>query len=172
MSADELIDVVDAQDRVLRQATRGDVRRHNLRHRAVYLLVFNAAGQLFVHQRTTTKDIWPGYWDVAVGGVLAAEEGYDDGARRELEEEIGVRDVSLRRLFPLRYEDDTNRVCGVVYSCTCDGTVSLQASEIACGDWMDLDVVIERTQALPFCPDGIEVLRLYLSRLDEARRRQ
>jgi isopentenyldiphosphate isomerase len=172
MSGDELVDVVDEDDRVIRQAPRQQVRRENLRHRAVYVLVFNRNGQLFVHRRTQTKDIFPGYWDVAVGGVLAAGEGYERGARRELREELGIDGVPLRPLFRLRYEDTRNRVAGVVYSCTWDQPVCLQASEIAAGDWVDLDAVIERTQVEPFCPDGLEALRRYLSKLEAARSRE
>ena len=172
MSSDEVVDVVDDADCVVGQALRRDVRLRNLRHRSVYVLVFNSSGQLFVHRRTMTKDIFPGFWDVAVGGVLNAGEEYDDGARRELREELGVDGLALRRLFPLRYDDARNRVAGVVYSCTCDGPFSLQASEIAEGMWMDLDVLLDRTQRDPFCPDSLEALRLYLAKLAAARERR
>jgi isopentenyldiphosphate isomerase len=172
MSGDELVDVIDDADRVIGQAARRDVRRKNLRHRSVYVLVFNAAGQLFVHRRTLSKDVFPGHWDVAVGGVLAAGESYDEGARRELREELGVTGLSLRRLFPVRYDDSRNRVTGVVYSCTSDGPFQLQTSEIAEGRWMDLDVLLDRTQHDPFCPDSLEALRLYLAKLDDARQRR
>jgi isopentenyldiphosphate isomerase len=171
MSGDELVDVVDDTDRVIGQARRQEVRRQNLWHRSVYLLVFNSAGQMFVHRRTMTKDVFPGHWDVAVGGVLNVGESYDDGARRELREELGVEGQSIRRLFPLRYEDACNRVMGVVYSCTCDGPFCLQASEIAEGTWIDLDILLDRTQRDPFCPDSLEALRLYLAKLDAVRHR-
>jgi isopentenyldiphosphate isomerase len=171
MSADELVDVVDEQDRVVTQATRREVRLRNLRHRSVYILVFNSAGQLFVHRRTDTKDIYPGYWDVVVGGVLAAGEDYDRGARREIREELGIERVPLRRLFALRYDDAENRVSGMVYSCLADGVPRLQASEIAVGEWMDLDVVLERVQRDKFCPDGWEALKHYLSKLEAVRNR-
>lgn len=170
MSASELVDVVDEHDRVVRQATRAAIRREALRHRSVYILVFNPAGQLFVHRRTETKDVFPGHWDVAVGGVLVAGETYDAGAQRELEEEIGVA-APVRRLFPLRYEDAANRVCGMVYSCTVDRPLRLQAEEIAAGEWLDLATVIDRMQQQPFCPDGIEAFRLYLAKLEAAARR-
>ena len=172
MSSDEVVDVVDDAGRVVGQALRRDVRLENLRHRSVYVLVFNSSGQLFAHRRTMEKDIFPGFWDVAVGGVLNAGEEYDDGARRELREELGVDGLALRRLFPLRYDDACNRVAGMVYSCTCDGPLSLQASEIAEGMWMDLDVLLDRTQRDPFCPDGLEALRLYLAKLAAVRDRQ
>jgi len=172
MSDDELVDVVDEHDSVLRRAPRSEVRRHNLRHRSVYVLVFNSAGQLFVHQRTQSKDIFPGCWDVAAGGVLNAGEEYDAGAARELREEFGIHGVTLRRLFPLRYDDAANHVLGFVYSCTWDGPLRLQASEVARGEWLDLDVVLERTQRDTFCPDGLEALRLYLAKLQAARDRR
>jgi isopentenyldiphosphate isomerase len=172
MSSDELVDVVDEHDRVVTQAMRREVRLRNLRHRSVYVLVFNSTGQLFVHRRTDTKDIYPGYWDVTVGGVLHAGEEYDGGARRELREEIGIDRVLLRRLFSMNYDDSDNHVSGVVYSCTWDKPLRLQSSEISAGEWMDLDVVIERTQREKFCPDGIEALRRYLSKLEAIRERQ
>jgi isopentenyldiphosphate isomerase len=172
MSGDELVDVVDEQDRVVTQATRREVRLRNLRHRSVYILVFNSVGQLFVHRRTPTKDIYPDHWDVAAGGVLNAGETYDRGAARELREELGIVRAPLRRLFPLRYEDAHTRVVGVVYSCTWDGALRLQPSEVAAGEWIDLDVLLERTQQQQFCPDGIEALRRYLSMLQGLRDRQ
>ena len=165
----DVVDVVDECDRVLTQAAREEVRRRNLRHRSVYTLVFNSAGQLFVHQRTLTKDVYPGFWDATVSGVLAAGEGYDQGARRELREELGITPIGLRRLFPVRYEDDANRVIGMVYSCTAEGPFDLQASEIVAGKWMDLDALVERTQWDRFCPDGLEAFRLYLSKLAAVR---
>ena len=172
MSGDELVDVIDDSDHVIGQARRHDVRCKNLRHRGAYVLVFNTSGQLFVHRRTMTKDVFPGHWDVAVGGVLNAGEDYDEGAMRELREELGVDAVPLRRLFPLRCDDARNRVAGVVYSCTCDGPFRLQASEIAEGMWMDLDILLDRTQHDPFCPDSLEALRLYLAKLEAARHRR
>jgi isopentenyldiphosphate isomerase len=165
MSASELVDVVDADDRVIGRATRAEVRAQKLRHRATYILVFNRRGQLFVHQRTASKDVYPSYFDVAVGGVVGAGESYDEGALRELAEEIGVTSAAPRPILKFQYEDATNQVNGRVYSCLYDGPLTLQADEIASGEWLDLDVVLERTHQQSFCPDGIEALLHYLDRL-------
>jgi isopentenyldiphosphate isomerase len=171
MPDSEPVDVVDEEDRVLRQATRGEVRAQNLRHRAAYVLVFNPTGQLFVHQRTATKDVYPSYYDVAVGGVVAAGESYDAAAQRELAEEMGVVNAALRRVLAFRYDDETNRVNGVLYTCTHGGPIRLQAEEIAGGEWLDLDVTIERIRERPFCPDGVEALCRYLDVLERVRAR-
>jgi isopentenyldiphosphate isomerase len=168
MAAEE-IDVVDADDQVVGRASRPEVRRRRLRHRAVYVLVFNQAGQLFVHKRTASKDLYPSYYDVAIGGVVGAGETYNAAARREVAEEIGVSGADLRCIMPFRFEDETNLVNGMVYSCSHDGAVTLQADEIVSGEWLDLDELLERTHQAPFCPDGLEALFRYLDRLASVR---
>src|SRR5262245_4538972 len=103
MEASELVDIVDADDRVIGHAPRAASRAGKLRHRATYIHVFNSGGQLFVHQRTASKDVYPSYFDVAVGGVVAAGESYDDGARRELAEEVGITAVRPRPILNFRF---------------------------------------------------------------------
>lgn len=168
MSADERIDIVDEDDRVIGQATRGEMRARALRHRCTYILLFNSRNQLYVHQRTETKDVYASYYDVAFGGVVGAGEAYDTAARRELEEEAGVGDVALRQVLSLRYDDGPNHVNGVLYTATWDGPLRLQAGEVQHGRWMDLDAVFELAQREPFCPDGLEALRRYLDVLNDA----
>ncbi len=110
----ELVDVVDDQGRTIDTVTRREVRARHLPHRSTYILVFNRQGHLFIHLRTPTKDVYPSYWDVCVGGVLAAGESYDNGAKREVSEELGL-DVNPARLFPYLYRDCTWVVHGMVY---------------------------------------------------------
>ena len=117
--SDELVDVTDDAGTVIGVATRREMRARNLPHRCTYVLVFNRRGDLFVHQRTATKDVNPSFWDVAAGGVLAAGESFDDSARRALFEELGVA-AAPEPLFPFRYADDRSTV-HVVYRVTHDG---------------------------------------------------
>ena len=163
MNVDELVDVVDEHGRVLSRARRAEVRRLNLRHRSAYVLVFNSERKLFIHRRTLTKDIYPGYWDVAIGGVLLSGEDYGAAAVRELSEELGLVVAALEPLFPFRFEDDQNRVLGHVYRCHSDGPFVLQTSEILEGHWMEMEDVAVRLAEESFCPDGAEVFRLFLS---------
>ena len=162
MSSAELVDVVDAQDRVVGRASRGEVRAHRLRHRATYLLVFNNRGELFIHLRTADKDIYPSYWDVAVGGVVGAGESYDDGARRELAEEVGIRDAVPEALFDFAHEDERNCVNGRVYRVVWDGPLVLQAEEVVRGEWLPPAAVRERMRREPFCPDGVVAFERFL----------
>jgi isopentenyldiphosphate isomerase len=163
VSAAELVDVVDAEDRVVGQATRGEMRARRLRHRATYLLLFNRRGELFVHLRTPTKDVYPSHWDVAVGAVVGAGESYDEGARRELAEEVGIAGVVPEPLFDIHYEDERNQVNGRVFRVTWDGPLTLQREEVVRGEWLPVEVVRQRLTRDPFCPDGVVVLERYLA---------
>ena len=100
----ELVDIIDEAGNTVATVTRRAMRAQRLPHRCTYLLVFNRRGELFIHLRTAQKDVYPAYWDVAVGGVLAAGESFDKGARRELLEELGI-ETEPEPLFPFRYSD-------------------------------------------------------------------
>ncbi|MEM7385020.1 MAG: 16S rRNA (adenine(1518)-N(6)/adenine(1519)-N(6))-dimethyltransferase RsmA, partial [Verrucomicrobiota bacterium] len=74
---DEVFDVVNEEDEVVRQATRKEVHANDLLHRAVHLFVFNKHGELFLQKRSRLKDTHPGAWDSSAAGHLDAGEGYE-----------------------------------------------------------------------------------------------
>ena len=136
-TADEIVDVLDADGRTIGVATRRAMRQQRLPHRCVYLLVFNRRGDLFIHQRTATKDVFPSYWDVAVGGVVAAGESFDLAAEREGYEEIGV-ELTPEPLFPFNYADERTVVFGMVYRAVHDGPFHLQVEEVVRGEFVSV----------------------------------
>jgi len=100
MTMPEWFDVVDAHDRPQRRATRADVHAQCLRHRAIHVWIQNRAGDWLLQLRSMRKDMHPGTWDSACSGHVDAGEGYDEAARRELKEELGVRPAqTLPRLY-------------------------------------------------------------------------
>ena len=159
----ELVDVLDDAGRPVATVTRREMRARRLAHGSTYVLVFNCRGELFVHLRAPDKDVFPGHWDVAIGGVLAAGESFDAGARREAREELGV-DVAPEPLFPLRYADQHTVVHGMVYRARHDGPFQLQREEIVRGEFLALDAVAARAAREPFCPDGLAALAEYRRR--------
>lgn len=159
-AAKELVDVIDAEGRTIGVVTRAEMRARRLPHRCTYILVFNSRGELFVHLRTATKDVFPSHWDVTIGGVLAAGESFDDGARREAREELGV-EVQPKSLFPFRYRDSGTVVHGMVYRVDHDGPFRLQPEEIVRGEFVAPSRVDQRANDEAFCPDGLAVLREY-----------
>jgi isopentenyldiphosphate isomerase len=133
---DELFDVVDENDRVTGQAARRVVHARGWRHRAVHLLVANRAGQVFLHQRSMQKDLFPGVWDSSAAGHVGAGEDYDGTALRELEEEIGCRpERPPQPLFKIEAREETGQEFVWVYRVEAEGPFTLQKEEIERGDW-------------------------------------
>ena len=158
---DELVDVIDEQGRTVGTVTRRQMRGRRLPHRCTYVLVFNRRGELFIHLRTATKDVYPSHWDVAVGGVLAAGETFDRGAERELREELGAQ-AALEALFPFRYADERTVAQAMAYRAVHDGPFRLQPEEIVRGEFVAPEEVPARAARARFCPDGLAVLAEYL----------
>jgi isopentenyldiphosphate isomerase len=159
---EEIVAIVDENNHLIGSVPRSEMRAKGLPHRAAYILVFNSIGRLYVQKRTLSKDIYPGYYDVAVGGVVAAGESYEESARRELEEEMGIRDVSLTHLFDFFHQDAGNRVWGRAYSCVYDGDIILQEEEVESGGFQNLEAVLESSRYESYTPDGLYVLCRYL----------
>lgn len=154
---DELIARYDESGAVLGVVTRSRMRAEGLWHAATAVLVRSSDGErVYVHRRSPDKDVYPGMWDCWAGGVVAAGESPDEGARRELAEELGVTGVPPRPVFGFRYERGTVRYHGFAYEVAWDGPVVHQESEIVAGEWMALDRLRARLADpdWPFVPDG------------------
>jgi len=160
-STEEWVDIVDDNDRVVATATRAEMRAGNLLHRAVYVFVLNGRGEVFVHRRTPTKDVYPGYCDVTIGGVVGAGESYDAAAERELAEELGVVGAPIARLGDIRYADEGTRICGMVYLTRHDGPFVLQAEEITSGGFVPFAEAQRIAREERCCPDAVAVLEAY-----------
>lgn len=161
MKPEETVQIVDRQNRKTLQLPRSLMRSRRLTHRACYILVFNDRHQLFLQKRTRSKDIYPGYWDVAAGGVVLADESYEESAARELAEELGVTGTPLGFLFDHYFADQSNCVWGRIFACRHNGPFLLQESEVESGMFIAVDEALRLSGREPFTPDGVEILRRY-----------
>lgn len=86
----DLLPVVDESDRVIGIAPRREIHLNKLLHRAVHVGVFDAQGRLWLQKRSRDKDTFGGYWDLSATGHVDLDESYDEAAKRELREELGL----------------------------------------------------------------------------------
>ncbi|MDX1527803.1 MAG: NUDIX hydrolase YfcD [Gammaproteobacteria bacterium] len=158
----ESVIIVDDRNRVIGAAPREEMRRMRLPHRATFILVFDARDQLLVQKRTLTKDLYPGYFDLAAGGVVVEGESYDQSAQREAEEELGIRGTPLEPQLDFYFEDSGNRCFGRVYACVCEGPFRLQPEEVVSVEFRPLNEVLGGAVA-PVTPDTLEALKRYIA---------
>ncbi|MEU7473196.1 NUDIX domain-containing protein [Streptomyces sp. NPDC044984] len=168
MSAEEIIDIVDENDRVVGRSPRGEAYARGLRHRCAFILVRDAGGRIFVHRRTPAKQVFPSLYDMFVGGVVGAGEGYDEAALREAEEELGVSGLPRPEyVFTFLYDDGAGRSWwSAVYEVRCDRPVRPQAEEVAWWDFLSEAELERRLGEWEWTPDGLaayERLRAYRS---------
>ena len=141
--AAELVVEVDDDGNVLRVVTRAEMRAQRLKHRCTYVVVMTPDEQVWVHRRADWKDIAPGWWDLAFGGVCDVGEPWAASAARELEEEAGlvVDEAALEDLGAVAHSDEYGSIVGRAY--------------------------VVRTDAEPVCNDGevVELDRVPLAEL-------
>ncbi|MBD3155816.1 MAG: NUDIX domain-containing protein [Candidatus Aenigmarchaeota archaeon] len=86
----ELLCVVDDEDNIVGKATRKECHSKKLRHRTAGAFVFNKNWELFITQRSDTKDMEPSLWSLSCGGHVEHGDSYEETARKELEEELEI----------------------------------------------------------------------------------
>jgi isopentenyldiphosphate isomerase len=159
----ELIAWVDREDQPIGALPRAELRERGLIGRGTYILLFNSAGELCVHRRTLSKAVYPGYWDVAAGGMVQADESYELSAARELEEELGVCGVPLIAHERFFFDQPDNRLWCAVFSAVWDGPLKLQPEEVLEARFINIDQVLSETAEKPYCPDSLAALKRYLA---------
>ena len=109
-------------------------------HRAFSLLIFNAAGELLIQQRSACKRLWPLYWSNSCCSHPRSTETMESAIHRRLHEELGLR-CALHFLFKFQYQaqfDATgaeNELCSVFIGCSTDA-VKINAQEIHAWRWV------------------------------------
>ena len=79
------------EDNEIGKVLRSEMRENHFRHRGVIILIFNSKKEMLFQRRSMEKDVFPGYYGTGAGGVVSYGEDYDISAKREIEEELGIR---------------------------------------------------------------------------------
>ena len=90
---------------------RGELIPAGCYHLVIHFCLFNHEGKLLCQRRSITKNTYPLFWDVTVGGAALAGEDSQQAAHREVLEEIGL-DIDFSNVQPdftnvfIEYIDD------------------------------------------------------------------
>ena len=131
-----MIDIVDESDEIIGQKERDLVHKDGDWHRVAHVWVFNSKGEVLCHKRAKAKKLFPGLWDVIIGGHLDSGESYEKAAIRELKEEVDI-ETDIDNLVELGMwkgvanpTEPNNRECVKIFAFKYDGVIeSLRPEE-------------------------------------------
>jgi len=95
-----IIEIVDESDKVIGKKVKDLVHKDGDWHRVAHVWVCNSKGEVLCHKRADCKKLFPGLWDMIVGGHIDVGESYKQAAIREAAEEIGI-EIKGERLVEL-----------------------------------------------------------------------
>ena len=104
----EMVDVVDMHNNVIGEAPRKGIHEKHLLHRAAHIFLVDSSGRLWIEKRGKTVDTNPGYYDSSAAGHVSKGETYDEGARREVLEELGIEGLELKPVRTIDAAPETN----------------------------------------------------------------
>lgn len=94
----EILDIINSDDQVIGQATRGEIYEKKLMFRVAHVMVRNSKWD-FLLQRRAAHISSPLYWTISAGGHVHAGETYEEAAIRELAEEVWIRASEVREIW-------------------------------------------------------------------------
>lgn len=106
----ESFDIVNRNDEVIGcilEESSNEVKPNQLRF--INILIQNEEGKILVPKRSANRKIFPNCYDFSVGGHVNSGETYEQAAYRELEEELGIKNVRLKKVAYFNpYTSDSN----------------------------------------------------------------
>lgn len=129
----EILDIVDKNDKVIGQARRKEVHKDKrLIHRSIGVAIFNRRGEIFLQQRSKTKDTDPLLWTISCSGHLKKGDDYFVAAIRELQEELGIK-VEIKPVVKYLCSAPQETEMVMLFQGEAEGPFQLNKSEILQG---------------------------------------
>lgn len=145
ISSGEVVDVYDVQKRITgKTIPRSDFFENNgILRLVIHCCVFNSKGELLIQQRSANKKTGANLWDFSASGQVMAGESSQDGACRELEEELGfVEKITSAPVFTKIFFNSYNDYYIIWKDCDLN-SIRLQKDEVQSVKWASRDCVLE-----------------------------
>lgn len=146
---DEMLDIVDSNNKVIGQELRSKTFKKGLLHRAANIFIFNSEGKVFLQRRSSKVHKYPLFWDMSAGEHVKVGESIKDAATRGVKEELGIS-ISLKKVIPLHHiksgmADKKDQLVDnelvETYQGLFDGQIKLDLNEVAEGKFFSIKEV-------------------------------
>ncbi len=144
----EEVVVVNENDEIIGTMPKDEAHKNGVPHRIAVTYVENTSGQILVQIRMS------GSLDHSSAGHVEVGESYEDAARRELEEELGIKDVDLAYIGKGSSDENYGHDGGHrvhffhVFRCKAEPG-QIQQDEVSGIYWADPEEVLKEMQIEP-----------------------
>ncbi len=151
---EERLDILDRFGNLTgKSETKTTIKKQGIWHHTVHIWMLNENNQLLLQKRAANKSLYPGLWDISVGGHIRSGETKESAAIREIAEEI-LLDIPEDRLnyqYSIRnckMDDDgieiraINHIFTVILD-TSNDNYAVDNEEVQDLKWVELDELDE-----------------------------
>ena len=141
----------------------GEVRYHIV----CDILIRHRDGDFLLTLRDSRKEMYPGCWEASAGGSALAGETPEEGARREMQEETGLKAEKLELISITRKSDSRSVVYAFIAMVdAAKDSVMLQEGETVDYQWMKLSALRKMIRDEPVLAIQYPRYKPYLDTLD------
>ena len=131
------------------------------------ILIRHRDGDFLLTLRDSRKEMYPGCWEASAGGSALAGETPEEGARREMQEETGLKAEKLELISITRKPDSRSAVYAFIAMVdAAKDSVMLQEGETVDYQWMKLSSLRKMIRDEPVLAIQYPRYKPYLDTLD------
>ena len=131
------------------------------------ILIRHRDGDFLLTLRDSRKEMYPGCWEASAGGSALAGETPEEGARREMQEETGLKAEKLELISITRKPDSRSVVYAFIAMVdAAKDSVMLQEGETVDYQWMKLSALRKMIRDEPVLAIQYPRYKPYLDTLD------
>ena len=130
----EILNLINEQDELIGKVERDKAHAEGLWHRRATVFVFNSKNELLIQKRSSNMS-WPNTWCGSASGHVLFNESYEEAAKRELKEEIGI-DAEIKYIGKIT--EQSKAPAGEIenehhhlFTCNSDGPFDIQQEELS-----------------------------------------
>ncbi|MBI4210835.1 MAG: NUDIX domain-containing protein [Candidatus Diapherotrites archaeon] len=127
---EEILDVINEKNEVIRQAPRSEVEAKGLLYRTAEIIVF-MEGKIAIQKRAANKTKRPSHYSI-VGETVKAGETFEEAAVRGVREELGLEARNLRKIGDKIVHDElyTDNMLMRLFTCEGEGRMEIDEGEV------------------------------------------
>jgi 16S rRNA (adenine1518-N6/adenine1519-N6)-dimethyltransferase len=164
---ESLIQIVDERDQVIGAIPKEEALKQSKIHRISRVMAEDPEGRILLQKRSLLVP-HPGVWDSSAAGHVDENETYEQAAKRETFEEIGVKDLPLEPIDTFYSEYDYQGIKVKRFTRVYKAKLNYMPKNFDTGEvtelrWFSLEEIKKMIQENPelFIPNLIQTIKSY-----------